>query len=365
MRLGFLVYGGLDRVSGGFLYDRQVVAGLRTLGHTVDVVALPWYSYRRAVAANLLPLPRALERCDLVIEDQLVHPAVFRRHRRLRAAGVPIVSLVHNLACKQPGTALRWLVRRCERAYLAGIDGAIAVSDSTLQDVHSEGGQRLPAVIAYAGRDHLAPAVDQAAVAARAVAPGPLNVVCVGILAPHKGAHRLLAALAGLPDAQIRLDLAGAESDPAYVAKLRRLVARHGLADRVTFHGQLDAAGLSALLARSHLFALASDRESYPISAIEALGAGLPALLTTEGGTAELLGTADCGLLLPPDDIAAWTAALGRLAGDRRRLRALSQGALARYHGHGTWLQTARLVQGLCERVLAQAASSRRAAVGA
>ncbi len=352
MRLGFLVYGSLDLVSGGFLYDRQVVAGLRALGHSVEVVALPWRTYRRALLDNLQPLPGGLDRFDLIIEDELIHPSVFLRRRRLRAAGVRIVSLVHNLAGRQPSTPRRWLVERCERAYLGSVDGVVTVSEDTLGDVRAACPEVGPSVVAYAGRDHLPSAVDEAALAARAAAPGPLRVVCVGTVAPHKGAHRLLAALSR-SGPEVVVDLAGSlQSDPAYVARLRAFVADSGLCDRVTFHGQLDEPALTALLARSHVFALPSDRESYPISGIEALGAGLPLLITTEGGTAELLGDTGAGTLIPPDDIGAWRAALAALT-DRDRLLAASRGALARYRGHGTWLQTSRVVQGLCETVLA------------
>jgi hypothetical protein len=160
MRIGFVVYGGLDRVSGGFLYDRQVVAGLQTLGHTVDVVGLPWPSYRRALAHNLRPLPAVLDRCQVVIEDELIHPSVFLRHRRLRRAGVKIVGLVHNLAGQQPSTPWRGLVERCERAYLQSIDGAVTVSADTLGDIRGQIGPALPMVVAYAGRDHLQSGMD-------------------------------------------------------------------------------------------------------------------------------------------------------------------------------------------------------------
>jgi glycosyltransferase involved in cell wall biosynthesis len=353
MRLAFLVYGGLDRVSGGFLYDRQVVGGLRTLGHTVEVVALPWWGYRRALASNLLPLPRGLDQHDLILEDELIHPAVFRRHRRLSAIRVPIVSLVHNLACLQPSTRQRWLVRRCERAYLGSVDGVVAVSESTLRDVRAQGGQAAPAVVAYAGRDHLPSTIDEAAVAARATAPGPLRVACVGVVAPHKGAHRLIEAIGRLPGEGVALELAGSlDADRAYVRRLRAMVAQQGLGKRVTFHGQLDEAGLRGLLAQSHVYALASDMESYPISAIEALGAGLPVLITTEGGTRELLGQTACGERLLPDDVAGWSLALSRLAEDRGRLRRMGHGALQRYRAHGTWLDTARVIERLCDRVL-------------
>jgi glycosyltransferase involved in cell wall biosynthesis len=353
MRIGFVVYGGLDQVSGGFLYDRQVVNGLRHFGHTVEVVALPWWDYGRALAANLTSLPRQLERCDVVIEDELVHPAVFMRHRRLRAARVPIVSLVHNLASRQPSTRGRWLVRACERAYFRSVDGVVAVSESALRDVREEGGQELTATVAYAGRDHLGSSLDEGGVAVRAVGSGPLRLACVGVVAPHKGVHRLIDALARVEGEGTVLDVAGSlKNEPGYVRRLRAQVARLGLEKRVHFHGQLEDAALRAMLLRSHLFALPSDRESYPISAIEALGFGLPLLITSEGGTAEVLGGAPCGQLLRPDDIASWSAAIDRLGRDRGALSSQGQAALARYRAHGTWRETARGVLALCERVL-------------
>ena len=41
MALGFVVPGRLDQLTGGYLYDRHVVDGLRALGMAVDVVELP------------------------------------------------------------------------------------------------------------------------------------------------------------------------------------------------------------------------------------------------------------------------------------------------------------------------------------
>jgi glycosyltransferase involved in cell wall biosynthesis len=160
-------------------------------------------------------------------------------------------------------------------------------------------------------------------------------------------------------DAPVVVEVAGSlEADPAYVRLLRDFVDRHRLAERVIFHGQLDAAGLTGLLRRAQVFALPSDRESYPISGIEALGFGLPLLITSAGGTAELLGqekpgSDGCGQLLRPDDPAGWSTALAGLARDRGALAAAGAAALQRYRGHGTWLDTARVIAEMCERVLA------------
>ena len=157
MRLAFVVYGGLDNVSGGFIYDRALACALGALGHQVDIVGLPWHGYLRAVAGSVLGARRPAERggarrYDAVLCDELCHPSVFRRVRSI-AAGAITVALVHNLACEQPRARLRGLTALVERRFLAGVDGTIAVCQRTLAGVHALGGDRAPGLIARPGRD--------------------------------------------------------------------------------------------------------------------------------------------------------------------------------------------------------------------
>src|SRR3954469_6114610 len=142
MRVGLVIYGSLDLVSGGFLYDRMVVDELRAAGVEVEVVALPWRRPAAALAENLRPWP-ALDRCDVILQDQLVHPAVFARNERL---GKPIVALVHNLSWP-PGTVS--LPALIEGRYFATVDGTIAVCDNTLAEVRAIAGP-VPGVVARA-----------------------------------------------------------------------------------------------------------------------------------------------------------------------------------------------------------------------
>ncbi len=55
MRFGLVIYGSLETLSGGFLYDRKLVEGLRRDGHAVEVVSLPWRSYGGCLVHNLSP----------------------------------------------------------------------------------------------------------------------------------------------------------------------------------------------------------------------------------------------------------------------------------------------------------------------
>jgi hypothetical protein len=119
MRLAFVVYGSLDEISGGFIYDRALVDALRSLGHDVDVFGLPWRGYFHAVARSLVPgrprrrpgapaAPAQHAIYDAVIQDELIHPSVFRSNRDpggwLR--GRSTLALVHNLRSRQAGEAL-------------------------------------------------------------------------------------------------------------------------------------------------------------------------------------------------------------------------------------------------------------------
>ncbi|HEY2899760.1 MAG TPA: glycosyltransferase family 4 protein [Polyangia bacterium] len=353
MRLAFVVPGGLQRVSGGFIYDRHLIAALRARGATVDVVTLPWLPFGVALASNLVPWSRAPRGYDVVIEDELCHPAVVGRRWRGRVGGAPVVALVHNLACRQPSTPHRRLRGFIERAYLRGVDGVAAVCASTLTDVEQLAGCVSFGTVAPAGRDHVA-AYDAGAVAARAQEPGPLRVLFVGTVTPAKGLHRLIDVLSTLVSAghDLTVDVAGAvDQAPTYAQMSRERLGARRLLDRVRWHGVLHGEALWSLYRRCHVLAMPSEREAYPLVAIEALAAGLPVLITDQGGARELLAAGSHALLLPPDDQAAWAQALISFACDRNALAAAGQSALGRFAALGTWTDAADAVLALCRRL--------------
>jgi glycosyltransferase involved in cell wall biosynthesis len=365
MQIAFVVYGTLDQISGGFIYDRALVGGLRALGHDVHVYSLPWHGYFGAVARSavlgwtqhrnpervpetsrdgLRSASRAPSaRYDVVVQDELIHPSVFRSNRS-RAAwprGRSVVALVHNLRSRQPATPLAGLAARVERRYFDTVDGALCVCDATLADVRALAGRDLPATVVRAGRDHVAPDVDDAAIDERSRAPGPLRVLHAAAVSPEKGLDRLLAALARAPGLAFTLDVVGRLGWPAHARRIRRQVARLGFGDRVRIHGERTGAELRALFRRSHVLALPSDREAYSLAALEALGFGLPVLAPAAGGTGEMIQDGREGYLLDPHDTAAWARALRALGEDRGALRTMAVAALGRYRAHATWREAA------------------------
>lgn len=118
----------------------------------------------------------------------------------------------------------------------------------------------------------------------------------------------ILAPLAATHD--VRLLLVGDGPGLAACAAAARDVLG---ADRVVATGELETSAPVVPLCDALL--LPSDYESFGLAALEAMASGVPVVASDVGGLRELL-TPECGFLCDRNDIAAYTAALGRLASD-------------------------------------------------
>lgn len=139
---------------------------------------------------------------------------------------------------------------------------------------------------------------------------GRLSVCAVGNLRPQKGYGYLLRAVADLPrDVTITVDVfgGGPEHD-----KLARTAADLGVADKVIFRGPV--ADAAKLLVGYDAFVMPSVFEGLPMALIEAMAARLPIVATTAGGIPEIITNRKNGLLVPPANPSALTAALIELA---------------------------------------------------
>jgi glycosyltransferase involved in cell wall biosynthesis len=358
VHVGLLIYGSLDTISGGFVYDRHLVRYLQEQGDRVEIIGLPWRRYGLSLLDNLNSgLRRRLEQAafDVLLQDELVHPACFWFNPRLRPRiTYPIIAIVHHLRCRERRPA--WqnrLYRWVERSYLASVDGFICVSRTTQKDVEELVGRDRPLVVASPGRDGLPGAVTPEEIKARAIAPGPVQLLFVGNLIPRKGLHTLLRALARLPAADWRLTVAGSlEMDPAYVKAIRRQIQDAGLSPRVSLLGALPSRELAAYGAASHLLAVPSSYEGFGIVYLEGMHFGLPAIATTAGAARELIRHGHNGFLVPPGDPAALARCLESLLTDRGRLLEMSLAAQQSAAAHPTWNQSAARVRAFVQSLL-------------
>jgi glycosyltransferase involved in cell wall biosynthesis len=141
-------------------------------------------------------------------------------------------------------------------------------------------------------------------------------------LRPEKNLGRLLRIAARLPKAQKwRVIVAG---DGPERAALARQAQELGLAERVVLTGFVDRPG--ALLGALDVFALTSDTEQMPLSALEAMAVGLPVLATDVGDLRRMLpkGCAEA-CLLGRDQEAAFARQLEALLGSPAECRRLGE----------------------------------------
>jgi colanic acid/amylovoran biosynthesis glycosyltransferase len=154
---------------------------------------------------------------------------------------------------------------------------------------------------------------------------GPLELLSVGTLHPHKGFAYLIDALKLLGDRGLDFRCTLVGGGPLR-EELEQRVRRHGLEDRVRFTGPLRQAELLPLYRRADVFVLVAQSEWHwgiPNVIIEALAAGAAVITTRFGSVEELVRDGETGLLVPGKDHQALADALIRLADDaalRRRL---------------------------------------------
>ena len=100
-----------------------------------------------------------------------------------------------------------------------------------------------------------------------------------------------------------------------------------GVADSVLFLGKIDA--IAPLLAGAHLFLLTSDKESFGLSALEALASGVPVIGSDAGGLPEVVTHGETGFLHAVGDVEAMAASGVALLSDQIAWQVASDAAAA------------------------------------
>lgn len=155
------------------------------------------------------------------------------------------------------------------------------------------------------------------------------RLLCLASITPRKGQDVLVEALAGVADLGWMCECVGSvRRDPAYVDRVHGLVARYGLANRLSLTGPLSDAELEVRFGRTDLLVLPSRGETFGMVVTEALARGIPVLTSDVDALPDTLGQAPDGsvpgILVPPGDAAALSEALRRYLTDaslRGRLR--------------------------------------------
>ncbi|HSQ27910.1 MAG TPA: glycosyltransferase family 4 protein [Anaerolineales bacterium] len=349
MHIALLIYGNLETVSGGYLYDRKLVEHLRSQGDQVEIISIPWRSYPLLLADNFsASLFHHLQnlQIDILLQDELNHPSLFLLNQRLRKeTKIPLVSIVHHLRSSEQRSAWQNILYKViEKRYLDSVDALIFNSLATQKAVLECNAslKDKPSLLAFPAGDRFKPAWDLLDTQKRADQPGPLKIVFIGNLIPRKGLDTLLKALKTLPAHLWELNVIGSleEVDPFYAQKMQKLVSKLDMNERVKFLGTVPDTLIAQTLSNSHLLAVPSSYEGFGIVYLEGMSFGLPAIGAKAGGAQEIIRHGYNGFLVEPGDTESFSAHISNLAVDRQKLLEMSLAARRSFESHPDWEMT-------------------------
>ena len=321
----FAVPGDLETPTGGYVYDRRIIAELAALGWRTRVLDVgdtfphPSEATRAAAAERLLRLPRH----SPIVIDGLAFGVLPDTAQMLRGTHL-LVALVHHPLALETGlsAAQASSFRTSERAALACARHVIATSAATTRMLATDFAVPLERLsMVQPGTDPAVPQPRQRA--------AMIRLLTVGSIIPRKGYDVLVAALATLTHLPWRLLIVGdCSRSPATTAQLKMDIARFGLSDRVALRGVVSADQLAPIYQASDLFVLPSRFEGYGMAFAEAIAHGLPVIGTQAGAIPETV-PAEAGILVPPGDVEALAQALAALMKEPQHLEKLAAAARA------------------------------------
>jgi glycosyltransferase involved in cell wall biosynthesis len=307
----FAVPGSLDQPTGGYKYDRHVIAGLRQRGCEVEVIDLGegFPRPRPETLAAALPCLRRVPAGQPIVVDGLALGVLPEAAAALRESH-PVIALVHHPLALETGLTDReaQALRESERAALAAVSRVIVTSPAT-RDVlvadYDVPKDRITVALPGIARSGAAPS--------RRAAGETVNLLAVGAVVRRKGYDVLIEAVDRLAGLDWQLVIAGdCKRDRATADQLAATIARKRLERRVFLVGTVSDRELAALYRDADIFVLASRFEGYGMAYAEAIAHGLPVIGTRTGAIPDTVPSG-AGILVPPDDPGALGTALRSL----------------------------------------------------
>ncbi|SFB53985.1 Glycosyl transferases group 1 [Rhizobium sp. NFR07] len=330
----FAYPGELGTPTGGYGYDRRVIAGLGDLGWTVEPLSLgagfpdPDPQQLQEAERKLDALPDG----TLVIIDGLAF-GVMDRWAERNAQRLTIIALVHHPLAMETGldAASQQRLREAETGALDHAIGVITTSETTARLV----------------ADFYAVPADKLLVAVPGVQPAALatgthetpHILSVGSLTRRKGHDILISALEKIADLEWTCRIVGsADLDRGTADALRHQLSASTISDRVELAGAVD--DIRGDFVRTDIFALATRYEGYGMVFAEAMVHGLPIVGCRVGAVADVVPD-NAGFLVEADDPDAFAGALRRLLEDTELRISMADAAAVAGSKLPSWHDTA------------------------
>jgi glycosyltransferase involved in cell wall biosynthesis len=343
-KAAFAIPGDIDLPTGGYAYDRRILALLPELGVDIEHMPLP-RSFPRPSGMDLCTTAQALvapSKDTVLLIDGLAYGAFSAA--TVAAITHKVIALVHHPLAFETGIGPERaaVLLASETAALARADHIIVTSRMTAVILQAD--LAVPAnkiTVAEPGTDPAPRATGS---------DNPFHILAVGSIVPRKGYTVLVEALAGLKDQDWQLTIAGATRDTGELALVEAAIAAHELAERITIARAVDDATLSSLYANADLFVMPSLFEGYGMVLAEAMARGLPIVCTTGGAAAETVPDG-AAIKVPPGDAAALATGLRRAIGNQQARQALADAAWTAGQKLPSWNDTARVIATVIKEV--------------
>lgn len=336
-RAGFAIPGDIDLPTGGYAYDRRVMALLPSLGIDIEHMPLP-RTFPRPSGMDLCTTAQSLSGvpADTVL---LIDGLAYGAFSAATLAAIPqkIVALVHHPLAFETGIGpdRAAALLASETTALARANHVVVTSHMTATLLQAR--LAVPAAkitVAEPGTDRAERAVFRS---------DPVSLLAVGSIVARKGYTVLIEALSTLDGHLWHLTIAGATRDHAELERVEAAVAAAGLEDRITIAGAVDDADLERLYANADLFVMSSIFEGYGMVLAEAMAHGLPIVCTTGGAAADTVPDV-AALKVAPGNAEALRGALERALVDQTLRKQLADASWAAGQTLPRWEDTARII---------------------
>jgi glycosyltransferase involved in cell wall biosynthesis len=309
-----VIYGALEQRTGGYIYDRSIVARLRARGQVVGVVSVEPGSDPGDLARTV-----SATESDVVVGDALAASEIGLARSRWPGR-TPLVLLVHHLTIWEDESQGRATVCAAESRAIASSDHLVATSAWTAGRLIAEYRRAVDVVVP--GADRLPrlprPPLDDARVV----------LTFVGSIVPRKRLSWLIDAMDRVAAPNLELRVVGDPlRDAEHAAAIAdRIASSPYLRTHVVALGPIEDRAVAEELARADALVLPSSLEGYGIVLTEALHAGVPVIAARTGAIPEVVGGGDSAMLF--DDISELGDAITRFASTpalRHRMRLAAQ----------------------------------------
>ncbi len=238
-----------------------------------------------------------------------------------KATGVPVVGMINDVPSvggvyvprDDPWRfPLSWLKRELFRSAIKSMDRLVVLDE--INRGRLERHYRVDSVIVRSGLD-----LDRFAFKERKSCSEQVRILSNGNFFPWRRYEDLIGALRILVHEGVPFHMNHIGTDAlcaSYASKIKRLVERYQLSDFVTFHGYVNEKRFFEIYSTSDVFVFPNYPQTWGLAVFEAMGCGIPVIVNSGCGAAEVLRDRETALIVPPRSPSEIAKAIRRLVED-------------------------------------------------